>query len=136
MGIGRDFDRAQIRDAKKEAFQMAGQTVIVRKFTGSTPGDPIRGIQPTYQFEDMCAKAIIQMVGQSDVLVPGGIAQLGDIQVQISVALREVTDKTGNVGDYLIWQGTQYRVVGKGKPIIINGKTHYYSYTMRKMENL
>lgn len=134
MPVGRDADKAQIRDMVQEGRLEAGEPVIVKRLTSVNPGDPAKGIGPTYSFRLTPSRAVIQTVGQNDILYSGGLYQVGDIRCQLNEELTEVSDKSGSIGDRLIWRGSEYRIVGKKQPAVLGSRTLFFEYVMRKVE--
>jgi len=136
MVLGGDFTRGSIKKALDIALQTTGQQVTIKKLSGSSPGDPLKGVGPTYTFTTVCANAIIVELTQEDKDKTGGLYQLGDLNVQIEAELVEVSDNPAHrgIGDRLVWRGSEYRVVGKGNPTVINGKVQFFSYYMRKVK--
>jgi len=130
MGLGRDLDKTAI----KQAFIDAGQGILIKRVSGSNPGDPTKGISPTYTFDTQSSRAIIKSVQQNDIMYSGGLYQVGDIQVDLAEELREVSDRVGNIGDRVIWRNSEYRMVGKIHPTVINGTPILFSYVMRKVD--
>lgn len=130
MGLGRDLDKASI----KQALIDAGQSILIKRISGSSPGDPTKGISPTYTFNTQPSRAIVKSVDQADIMYSGGIYQVGDIRVDLVEELREVSDRVGTIGDRVIWRESEYRLVGKTNPTVINGTPIVYSYVMRKVE--
>jgi len=134
MPTGRDADKAQIRDMVQEGRLEVGEAVIVKRLTSVNPGDPTKGIGPTYSFQLTPSRAVIQAVDQNDLMYAGGLYQVGDIKCQLNEELREVSDKSGSIGDRLIWRGSEYRLVGKKHPAVLGSRTLFFEYVMRKVE--
>jgi hypothetical protein len=133
MPRGRAADRALIKSSNQEGRLEIGEPVVVKFITGVNPGDPARGISPSYVFRHLPTRAIIESITQVDVMQSGGLYALGDIKVQLDETLKEVIDKTANIGDRVLWQNNEYRVVGKRQPETLLGRTWLFSYTMRKV---
>lgn len=124
-------DDAAIKKMLEGAVTELGDPVTIKRVATSSPGDPTKGVYPTYTFTFEPTRAVIESVTQTDILYPGGIFQIGDIKVQMREVLREVVYTVGNIGDRLIWNGTEYRVLGKRQPETLLGKTFLNFYSMR-----
>lgn len=134
MPIGRDADKAQIRDMVQESRLEVGEPVIVKRLTSVNPGDPTKGIGPTYSFQLTPSRAVIQTVDQNDLMYAGGLYQVGDIKCQLNEELTEVSDTSGSIGDQLLWRGSEYRLIGKKRPAVLGNRTFFFEYVMRKVE--
>ena len=134
MSRGRDADKAHVKNMNQEARLETGDAVLVKRVTGSTPGDPTKGIHPTYTFSVTPSRAVIASVDQNDIMYSGGLYQTGDINVQLDEELKEVSDRVGSVGDRLVWRGSEYRVVGKKEPAVVGNDTYFFGYVMRKVD--
>jgi len=132
--MGRDFTKAIIRDASDEARLTYGEVVLIKRITGSSPGNPAQGVSPTFSFTTTKSRAVIITLGQNDIMQSGGIYQLGDISVGLDEELEEITDKTRGVGDRMIWRGNEYRIAGKKKNQSIADRDHIFTYVMRKVD--
>ena len=130
MGLGRDLDKA----ALKQALIEAGQSILIKRISGSNPGDPTKGISPTYTFTAQSSRALVKSVQQNDIMYSGGLYQVGDIQVDLVEELHEVSDRVGTIGDRVIWRDSEYRLVGKTSPTVIGGIPILYSYVLRKVD--
>src|SRR3972149_5700177 len=133
MSRGRDADKAHIKSMNQEGRLEVGDAILVKKVTGCTPGDPKKGIYPTYTFAITPSKAVIATVEQNDIMYSGGNYQVGDITVQLDEELKEVSDKVGSIGDRIVWRGSEYRVVGKKEPAVVGQDTYFHSYVCRKV---
>jgi len=136
MPRSRNADRAQIRSMSQEGRLEIGEAVLVKIISGSTIKDPAQGIGRVYSFRIQPTRAIIESISQTDIMNSGGLYLVGDLSVQLNEKLREVVDRVGNIGDRLIWNGKEYRVVGIRRPETLTGKSFFYSYAMRKVEDL
>ena len=134
MPRSRNADRAQIRSMNLEGRLEVGEAVMLKRVSGSNPGDPTKGIGRAYTFSLIPTRAIIEAVTQTDVMNSGGLYQVGDLKMQLNELLREVIDKVGNIGDRVVWRGSEYRIVGKRQPETLAGQTFFYSYAMRKVD--
>lgn len=134
MAMGRDFCKAIIKWASEEARLSLGDVVLVKKLTGSDPGDPVQGISPTFTYTVLKTRAIISSLTQSDVLNSGGLYQVGDLSVAMNEDLEEVSDTTRGTGDRIVWRGNEYRIVGKKRNENVGDRDHFFSYTLRKVD--
>lgn len=134
MAMGRDMTKAIIRCASDEARLVYGEVVLIKRISGSSPGDPIQGVSPTYTFTTTKSRAVITTLGQNDIMRSGGIYQVGDITIDLNEELEEVTDKTRGIGDRMIWRDNEYRIVGKKQNRNISDRDHLFTYVMRKVE--
>ena len=131
---GRDMDKSLFRDASNAARDHLGVQILIKRLTGSIPGNPSQGISPTYSFVTRKSRATITAIGQSDILKSGGLYQTGDITISINERLEEISDQTRGIGDHIIWEGNEYRVVGKFKTNTVTDQSPFFSYVMRKVE--
>ncbi len=134
MPRSRNVDRSQIKRMNDEGRLEIGEAVMLKLVDSANAGNPARGVGRTYTFKFVPTRAIIEQVDQNDVLNSGGIYQTGDIKIQLNEKLREVIDKVGNIGDRVVWQKSEYRVVGKRHPNTLTGDTFLYSYVVRKVD--
>ena len=135
-----DKDKAFIKDALDSVDVPYGERVIIKKYTGiSDPGDPARGIQPKLGFTNIPTRAIIDSVTAQDIMHSGGLYQTGDIKVNMKERLNiiDTIAQPGGTsqGDRLIYEGHEYRVVGKFNSQVLIDSTRLYVYTMRKIGN-
>jgi hypothetical protein len=130
MGLGKDLDKT----AMKQALLDGGQAVLIRRISGSSPGDPTKGISPTYTFTTHPSRAVVKSVEQADIMYSGGLYQVGDIKVDLVEQLHEVSDRVGTIGDRVVWRDSEYRLVGKTNPTVIGGVTILHSYVLRKVD--
>ena len=133
-------DQAFIREALDSVNVPYGEAIILKKYTGiSDPGDPARGIQPKLGFINVQSRGIIDSVSQQDIMHSGGLYQTGDIKVTLKERLNiiDTIDQLGgkSEGDRLIYEGHEYRVVGKFDSHVFIGSARLYSYAMRKIGN-
>ena len=133
MTIGRDFAKAIVKEAVNEARLEMGEAAFLKKLVGSNPGDPIKGIAPTFTFTVAPTRAVVTSLNQNDIMYSGGLYQAGDINVQLNEELREISDRAPGVGDRLIWSNSEFRVVGKKDHESITGRHHFFVYIMRKV---
>lgn len=136
MSCAKNPDKAQIKAMLGDAILEAGDFVTLKLVAASSPGDPAKGEGRTYTFTFKPTRAVIEQVEQQDTMYPGGIYQVGDIQVQMKEKLREVIDTVGNIGDRMLWQRSEYRIVGKRWPETLQGEIFLYKYTMRKVDEV
>ncbi len=134
MAMGRDMNKAIVKCSSEEARLTYGEIVLIKRIAGSSPGDPAQGISPTYTFTTTKSRAIVSTLGQNDIMQSGGIYQLGDITLELNENLEEITDKTRRIGDRLIWEGNEYRIVGKKDHAHISDRENFFIYVMRKVE--
>lgn len=131
-------DRAFIKESLDSVNVPYGESVILKKYTGiSDPGDPARGIQPKLGFINTQTRAIIDSVSQRDVMYSGGLYQTGDIKVTLKERLNiiDTIDQPGgkSQGDRLIYEGHEYRVIGKFDSHVLIDSNRLFSYAMRKI---
>jgi len=135
-----DKDKALVEDFLKSADTPYGEPIIIKKFVGfASQGDPARGIQPKLQFNQIRTKAIVDTVTQNDVMNSGGLYQIGDIKVTLKEKLN-IIDTTNQIGgqsqgDQIIYEGHQYRILGKSHTHALVGKEQLFGYVFRKVGN-
>ncbi len=134
MAMGRDMNKAIVRCSADEARLVYGEVVQIKRISGSSPGDPVQGISPTYTFTTTKSRVLITTLGQNDIMQSGGIYQLGDITIDLNESLEEITDRTRRIGDRMIWNGNEYRIIGKKKNTDVSDRSHFFTYVMRKVE--
>lgn len=135
-----DKDLAFIQECVKSTDIPYGNKVIIKRYTGiSDPGDPASGVQPRLQFEKILLRAIVQSVSQRDILVSGGLYQLGDISVTLKEKLNyiDTISQTGGAsqGDRLIYEEHEYRIVGKIQNLTLINNNRVSTYVFRKIGN-
>jgi len=135
-----DKDNWFIYDAINSTNVPYGEQIILKRYTGvSDPGDPAQGIQAQYQYTKIPVKAIIMAVSAQDVTYSGGVYQIGDIRVTLSLQLNfiDTTTQMGgeSQGDRIIYLNHEYRIVGKPdyEPLIDRQKM--FVYVFRKIGN-
>lgn len=133
MTIGRDFAKAIVRNALDEGRLEMGEPVILKRLIGANPGDPTKGVSPTYTFELRRTRAVVSSLTHNDITYAGGIYQLGDMNVQLNEELREISDTAPGIGDRVIYQSNEYRVVGKTESTFVVNDSHVFTYVMRKV---
>jgi hypothetical protein len=89
------------------------EPITLKLYTGTIAGDPTKGIAKTFTYNQRPYKAIVSNIMQKDLVLSGGIYQLGDITIQLDMELKEIDDKTGSPGDRVIWRNHEYRPVGR-----------------------
>jgi len=134
MSTGRDSSKAHIRNMLRRVREDIGEPILIKRITGASPGDPVKGISPSYTFSTTPSRAIIESLTQDDILYSGGLYQIGDLNVQLDERLQEITDKGRGIGDRMIWRESEYQVVGKKKPQHVVGKDYFFLYVMRKVK--
>ena len=135
MTCRKNNDKCLIKNMLQDVVENLGDAVVLKIVATSIPGDPAKGIGNTYTFTLKQTRAVIDQVNQTDILNSGGIYLVGDIVVQLKERLREVVDKVGHIGDRMIWDGYEYRIVGKRWPETLQGVSVVYKYTMRKVDD-
>lgn len=135
-----DKDNAFIKDSMRDTNVPYGETIIVKRFDGfDSPGDPARGIQPVLKFVKVPVKAVITNISQQDIMYSGGLYQTGDIKLDTTEQLNyiDTIQQTGGTsqGDRVVWEGHEYRVVGKFDSHNFIGNIRLYSYVLRKVGN-
>jgi len=131
-------DKAFIEDALKGVNVPYAEPIVIKRFTGiNDPGDPAAGIQPKLGFTLTATKGIINSIQHQDILNSGGIYQVGDITVELTQRLNyiDVIPQQGGTsqGDRIIYEGHEYRIVGKVDTHTLVGKQQLFSYTFRKI---
>ena len=131
-------DNQFIKDAIDSVDKPYGDNIIIKKFTGiADPGDPARGIQRRFAFKRIKTTAIITGVSQRDITNSGGIYQLGDLNVSLKQKLNyiDTIQQTGGLsqGDRIIYEGHEYRIVGKVDTEPLIGKNRANVYIIRKI---
>ena len=133
-----DKDKAFIDDAMKATDVPYGEKLTIKRFTGvNDPGDPARGIQPVLGFNLICTKGVVNSIQQQDILNSGGIYQLGDLTVELTIQLNHIDtiqqQGSPSQGDRIIYEGHEYRIVGKRDSHQLIGRVRLFSYTFRKI---
>jgi hypothetical protein len=117
-----------------ESSLETGDSVLIKRISGVSAGDPTQGIGVTYSYATTPSRAIIENVQQEDIMNSGGLYQVGDLSIQLTEKLSEIVSTTGTGGDRVIWRESEYRVVGKRAPAVLVGDTYFYSYVVRKAD--
>ena len=133
-------DRAIIKDALDSVNTPYGEHITIKRYNGiADPGDPARGIQPKLAFIFIHAKAIITSVSQQDIMYSGGLYQTGDIRANMKQKLNyiDTIEQTGgqSQGDRIIYEGHEYRIVGKYDSQVVINSDRLYMYVFRKIGN-
>ena len=96
----------------KDSTFPAGESILVKNYVSTTAGDPTKGIAKEFVWNITKEFAVVTGINQNDVVLSGGIYQLGDIRVQMTRKLTPMDDNAGTVGDRVVWRGHEYRQVG------------------------
>ncbi len=131
--FGRDFLKALIKNASAEARLQYGERIVIKLLDTSSPGNPAQGVAPTYTFIKARSRGIIANLSQRDVMNSGGLYQVGDLGVDLDEELTEISDTTRGIGDRMVWEGNEYRIVGKKKNLSVVDQNYFFSYVMRKV---
>lgn len=115
--------------------QGVGEMVLLRLVTGRTAGDPAAGVQPTLEYRTVKERAVIVRLTPDEVATSGGLYQFGDLKVDLLRELKFADERTGDLGDRLIYQHTTYRVVGRTQNQTVEGRNVLFQYVMRKVGN-
>lgn len=105
-------DSGVIREYLKVGKGVMEEPITLKLYQSTTAGDPTKGIAKTFVYVQEKSSAIVSAIQQNDIVMSGGIYQLGDIQVQLRRELRAIDDITQCPGDRLLWRGHEYRQVG------------------------
>lgn len=89
------------------------EPIVIKIYTGLSEGDPTKGIAKVATYTSEPCTALISGIGQSDIIMSGGIYQLGDIRVQLRKEIKVIDDATQCPGDRIVWRGHEYRPVGR-----------------------
>lgn len=133
-GFYKKTDKAYTQNNVNDA-QPIGEEVLIRRVSGKTAGNPIEGEQPTLVYKTKKTKAIISRGTPEEITASAGIYQYGDLIAQMLEDLKFTDERTGDIGDRVIYQKQTYRVVGRTQNQAIEGRNMYYSYILRKVGN-
>ena len=111
--IFKDCDSGVLKEYMGVANGNFEEPIILKLYTGTVAGDVTKGVAKIFTYTQEPYKAIITSIEQRDLVMSGGIYQLGDIHIQLRRELKEIDDKTGCPGDRIIWRNHEYRPVGK-----------------------
>lgn len=127
-----NYDKGIIKEYLRDGVQPAGESILVKFYQSTTQGDPTKGVAKTFVWMVKKEFAVVTSIAQNDVVMSGGIYQLGDIKVQLTLKLTPMDDKAGTVGDRIEWRGHEYRQVGN---ISTNYLESYilYDYVFRRV---
>ena len=133
-------DLSFITESVKSTDIPYGDKVIIKQYVGiSTPGDPASGVQAIFLFKKIQTRAVVQAVTQRDILSSGGLYQLGDISVTLKEKLNyiDTIPQVGgpSQGDRLLYEGHEYRIVGKIQNLTLISTTKVSTYIFRKIGN-
>jgi len=115
--------------------QGVGEMVLIRMVSGRTAGNPGAGVQPTLVYKTKKVKAVIVRLTPEEVTASGGIYQFGDLSVELLIDLKFADERTGEIGDRMVYQKTSYRVVGRTQNQTVEGRNVTFNYIMRKVGN-
>ena len=136
----KDKDRAFIEACLRSTDVPYGELVIIKRFTGfASAGDSARGIQPVPSYTKVTSKAIVDNITPQDILYGGGLYQTGDITISLRENLNyiDTINQSGGQshGDRIIYEGHEYRIVGKKDTHTLIGREKLVTYVMRKIGN-
>ena len=134
-GFYKKTDKAYIQQNQKDAQFSSGETVLIRKVSGRTAGNPIEGVQPTLIYKTKKSKASIVRLSPDEVVSSAGIYQYGDLRIQLMEELKFTDEQDGSIGDRIIYQKQTYRIVGRTQNQAIEDRSMFFTYTIRKVGN-
>ena len=130
--IFQDCDSGVVKEYLDVGKGSLEEPLTLKLYQSTTAGNPAKGIAKTFVYNYLPTTAIVSSVSQNDVVLSGGIYQLGDIQVQLRILLKEIDDATQSPGDRILWRGHEYRIVGRVSTNYM-GKYVLYEYTFRRI---
>lgn len=134
-GFLKKSDTAFIQRNQQDGQPVGYETVLVRRVSGTNPGNPLIGIQPTLIYKVKKTKAVITRLSPEEILASAGIYQYGDLKMDLMEEMSFIDERSGTVGDRVIYQRQTYRIVGRTQNQAIEGKSVFYSYVVRKVGN-
>ena len=108
------------------------EPLTLKSYVSTTAGDVTKGIAKTFVYNTSSITGIVSNITQQDVVQSGGIYQVGDIAIQLTIELNMISDKTQNPGDRIIWRGHEYRPVGNIRTNYMSGYV-LYDYAFRRI---
>lgn len=133
-GFYKKTDKAYIQKNQDDA-QPIGEYVLIRRVSSRTVGNPTQGIQPTLVYKTKKTTAVIERTSPDEINASSGIYQYGDLNIQLLEELKFADERTGDIGDRVIYQKQTYRVVGRTQNQTIINRSMYFSYVIRKVGN-
>jgi hypothetical protein len=134
-GFIKKTDTAFIQQNQKDGQPVGYETVLVRRVSGTNVGNPTNGIQPTLIYKTKKTKAVIVRLTPEEIVSSAGIYQYGDLKVDLIDELNFIDERSGEIGDRMIYQRQTYRIVGRTQNQAIEGRSVFYTYIMRKVGN-
>jgi hypothetical protein len=131
-GFYKKTDKAYIQKNQRDG-QGVGEEVLLRLVSGRTAGDPTAGVQPTLTYTVKKTRAVVRQLTPEEIVGSSGIYQYGDLDVELLEELKFADERTGDIGDRVVYQSATYRVVGKPLPQTIEGRSMFFKYVMRKV---
>jgi len=108
------------------------EPLVIKSYQSTSAGDPTKGIAKTFNYIITPTTGIVTAINQQDIVYSGGIYQLGDIRIQLTILLKAIDDGTQSPGDRIIWRGNEYRPVGKVATEYM-GAYVLYNYVFRRI---
>lgn len=125
-------DSGVIKEYLKAGKGSLEEPIMLKIYQSTTAGDPTKGIAKTFNYIFENTTAIVSGIAQNDLVLSGGIYQIGDVKVQLRQLLKEIDDKTQMPGDRMIWRGHEYRIVGRVSSNYVAGYV-LYDYLFRRI---
>lgn len=136
MGNGDGFfkktDKAFMQRNANDA-QGVGENVLLRIVTGRIGGDAAAGVQPTLTYLVKKTRAVIERLTPEEIGGSAGLYQYGDLRIELLEELKFAEERTGDIGDRIVYQNTTYRVVGRTQNQTNEGRSLYFQYIVRKV---
>lgn len=139
MGNGDGFykkatDKAYIQQNMKDG-QPVGEYILIRRVSGRTDGNPTQGEQPTLVYKTKKTTGVVEFATPEEVSSNAGIYQYGDLHLELLEELKFIDERTGDMGDRVIYKNQTYRVFGRTQPRNVINKDVYFAYLIRKVGN-
>ena len=133
-GFFKRTDTAYIKQNQADG-QPIGEAVLIRRVSGRTAGNPAQGVQPTFIYKTLKTKAVIVRLSPDEINSSSGIYQYGDLRIDLLEELSFSDERTGEIGDRVVYQRQTYRVVGRTQNQNIEKTDVFFSYVVRKVGN-
>lgn len=134
-GFIKKTDTAFAQQNQRDGQPVGFEPVLVRRVSGTNPGNPAQGIQPTLIYKTKKTRAVVNRLTPDEIVSSSGIYQYGDLKMELLEELKFADERTGDTGDRIVYQHQTYRVVGRTQNQAIAGRNVFFLYVVRKVGN-
>lgn len=119
-------DGAMFRDSMKEFSGAFEEQVLLKQWTGTTGGNPQRGVMATDTWKNVHVRANISDLQASEIFYPAADYVAGDLMIELRVQVFGAIAANGEDG----------KTAGrKSDQVIYRGRTYYFVGHIHRLQN-